>query len=59
MDIMRWKLVPQEPTNEMIDAAIDTTSMMIADRYKAMLAAAPIINITNCLIIGMEEKLKT
>jgi hypothetical protein len=44
---MKWKLVPEEPTEEMGDAGIEawkagrTTGTYVDDCYKAMLAAAP------------------
>ena len=44
---MKWKLVPEEPTEEMGDAGIEAwkagriTGTYVDDCYKAMLAAAP------------------
>ena len=39
---MKWKLVPEEPTPEMINAGIRADGWA-CKRYKAMLAAAPVL----------------
>src|SRR4030042_5736762 len=38
---MECKLVPEEPTEEMFEAALEQSILTLGDRYKARLAAAP------------------
>ena len=39
-----WKIVPVEPTGEMVDAGI--RSLGTADKFRAMLAAAPVSSVS-------------